>query len=541
MMWFKKIFGNGASETIAGAAMILGATALASKILGVARNRILAGTFGAGATLDSYYAAFRLPDFIFNIIVLGALSAGFIPVLVELAHRENEERRLAANIFNLTLAGVCVLAAVLMIAAPWLVPLFTPGFSADQMAVTVELTRIMAAGPIFLAAGAVAGSVLQAHRRFIAYSLAPIFYNIGIIFGAWTLVPRFGASGLAYGVVLGTAGHMAIQVFAAYRLGFSWKAIFRFRDASVRAIGRMMVPRTLSLAVSQLNFVAITVIASALPVGSIAVFNFANDIQSFPLGLFCVSLATAAFPVMASSAARGDSEQLKKNFFHAARLILFFSLPSAVLLLVLRAQIVRVLLGWGNFDWEDTIATADSMAFFAVSLFAQGILPLLTRAFYALRNTSIPFLASLGAVILNIALALLWKAPYGVAGLTAAFSAAALAQTAVLWVILRIKLGPLGEGRLLFSLGKISGACLAMAAAAQWVKYIVAPVVDMQTFGGIFIQGLLAGVAGVAAFVVFSLLVKSEEMSLVAHSFSRRFFRAKEVEGLAEEGGVGSG
>ncbi|MEK7606935.1 MAG: murein biosynthesis integral membrane protein MurJ [Patescibacteria group bacterium] len=540
-MWFKRLFGNGISESIAGAAMILGATTLASKLLGVVRNRILAGTFGAGDVLDSYYAAFRVPDLIFNIVVLGALSAGFIPVLVAAAHQEQEERRLAANVLNITLCVVSLFAALLMLGAPSLTPLFTPGFSPSQWATTISLTRIMALGPIFLAVGAVAGSVLQAHRRYIAYSFAPILYNLGIIFGAWMLVPRFGVDGLAYGVVIGTFAHMLTQLFAVGRLGFSFQWVLDLRDAAVRAIGKMMVPRTLSLAVSQLNFVAITVIASALPSGSISVFNLANDIQSFPLGLFCISLATAAFPVMSSAAAKGEKEDLKKSFAQTARLIFFFSIPSAVLLLLLRAQVVRVLLGWGNFDWNDTIATADVMALFALSLFAQGILPLVTRVFYALRNSVIPFAVSVAAVALNIALSLAWKDSFGVVGLAAAFSFSALFQAAVLWVILRLKLGSLGEGSIMRSLLKITFASVAMAGAVQGIKYIVAPVVDMQTFGGIFLQGFLACVGGIGVFIIVSLMLKNEEMSLVVQSFSKRFFRAKEVNGLSEEGGVGSG
>lgn len=540
-MWLKRLFGNGISESIAGAAMILGATTLASKILGVVRNRILAGTFGAGDVLDSYYAAFRVPDLIFNIVVLGALSAGFIPVLVAAAHKAEEERRLAANVFNITLLAVSVLAAFFMLTAQWIAPLFTPGFRQEQWTMTIELTRIMALGPIFLAAGAVAGSVLQAHRRFIAYSFAPIFYNLGIIVGAWILVPRFGAAGLAYGVVVGTAAHMLIQLLAVWRLGFSFQRVINLRETAVRTIGKMMIPRTLSLAVSQLNFVAITIIASGLPSGSIAVFNFANDIQSFPLGLFCISLATAAFPVMSSAVVNGNGEKLKKSFAQTARLIFFFSVPSAVLLLVLRAQIVRVLLGWGNFDWNDTIATADAMALFAVSLFAQGVLPLIARVFYAMRNSIIPFVTSVAAVVLNVALSLAWKDSFGIAGLAAAFSLSALFQAAVLWVILRVKVGDLGERAIMKSLVKITVASLAMSAAVQGIKYAVAPVVDMQTFGGIFLQGFLAGAGGILAFICVSLLLKSEELSLVIQSFARHFFRAKEVEGLVGEGGVGSG
>lgn len=555
MISFRKIL-NGPIESIAGAAIILGGTSLASKILGVLRNRILAGLFGAGDVLDSYYTAFRFPDLIFNLVVLGALSAGFIPIFAELLERRKRNDRdvesvkdvkseigpweFTAGVFNLTLVVLAVLSLFFVVFADKIIPLMAPGFSPAKQAMTVTLSRWMALSPILLGISAVFSGILQTYRYFFIYSLAPLFYNLGIIAGAWFLTPIFGPVGLAFGVVAGAFLHMCVQMPPSIALGFRFSRFFHLKDEAIRKIGKLMVPRVLSLAVSQFNFLAMTFIGSILASGSIAIFNFANDIQSFPLGLFSISLAIAAFPTLSALAAAQDKENFRRSFQKTASLILFLTVPAALLLLLLRAQIVRVLLGWGQFDWSDTIGTADAVAFFSLSLFAQGLLPLLTRAFYALQDTLRPFLISLFSSLVNIVLALYLRHSMGVSGLALAFSVGAVLNTALLWIFLRFKIGALGESELVWSILKLSGAVLIMAAVVQLVKNLVAPLVDMRAFWGIFVQGFAAAGTGLVVFALLSWFFKNKEMLLLVDSFRRKFFKKKEVAALEEEGGVGS-
>lgn len=548
---FRKIWQN-PIESIAGAAIILGATSLASKILGVARNRLLAGLFGAGDTLDSYYAAFRFPDLVFNLVVLGALSAGFIPIFAELIEKRKKNNQdgqagegisqweFSSAVFNLTLIVLAFLSLVFAIFAPQLIPWLTPGFSPEKQAMTVTLTRWMALSPIFLGISAVFSGILQSYRYFLIYSLAPLFYNLGIMAGAWFLVPMFGPIGLALGVVLGAFLHMLIQLPPTLALGFRFGRFLHLKDAAIKQIGKLMLPRVLGLAISQFNFLAMTFVGSTLVPGSIAIFNFANDIQSFPLGLFSISLAIAAFPTFAALAASRDQEGFRRSFLKTTGLILFLTVPSGILLLLLRAQIVRVLLGWGKFDWSDTIGTADALAFFSVSLFAQGLLPLLARAFYALQDTLRPFLIALVSVSINIVLAFYLRGSMGVAGLALAFSVGSLVNAALLWIFLRLKIGPLGEKDLLWSLLKLSLSSILMAVAVQGVKIILAPLVDMHTFWGILAQGGGAVLAGLFIFVLSSRLLKNKEMLFLLDAFHRRLFKKKEIKGLEEEGGVGA-
>ena len=529
----KKLF-NGQINSITIAAILVASSSLVSRFLGIFRDRILGGEFGLGDTLDIYYAAFRIPDLAFNLLVLGALSAGFIPVFTALIKRtpplirggEQGERfnkdawKLANNILNILGLGLMILSGLGIIFAPCLMKLIVPGFSPDKQILTVGLTRIMFLSPMLLGISSVFGGILQSFKRFFVYSLSPIMYNIGIILGALYLVPLWGVYGLAWGVVLGALMHMLVQLPMVIKLGFRYVPKIAFRNSSVRKIGLMMIPRTMSLAISQVNLLIITVIASTLASGSLAVFNFANNLQSFPIGIFGISFAVAAFPTLSAIAA--DRKKLVNGFSSTIRQILFFIVPATVLLLTLRAQIIRVLFGTGQFDWQDTVLTIDTLGFFSLSLFAQAIIPLLVRMFYAQHNSKTPFVIGLIAVAINIILSL-WLVRYlGVAGLALAFSIANIINFILLWLVLRLEIGRLDELRILVSSIKFSAAAIACGVAVQGMKLAVWPFVDMTKFWGVLTQGLAAGISGIIIYIIVCLLLRSEELFNFWSSIKRR-------------------
>lgn len=528
----KKIF-SGQINNITTAALLVALSSLISRFLGIFRDRILAGQFGAGDTLDIYYAAFRIPDLIFNLLVLGALSAGFIPIFTGLINdplekikgifvgeKNREAWRLANNILNMMMIGLAVLSFLGILFAEPFIKLLTPGFAADKLNLTVSLTRIMFLSPIFLGISGVLGGALQSFKRFFTYSLAPIFYNIGIIIGALYFVPLWGVYGLAWGVVLGAALHFLIQLPTAFHLGFKYKAIIDFKDNNARKIWRMMVPRTLALAISQINLVVITVIASTLAGGSLAIFNLANNLQSFPIGIFGISFATAVFPIL--SAFAFNSKKLVENFSIALRQIFFFIIPSTVLLLTLRAQIIRVVLGSGEFGWEDTVLTIHTLGYFSISLFAQASIPLLVRVFYARHNSKTPFYVGLAAAALNIILSLKFSEKMGVDGLALAFSVANIANFIMLWVILRWEIGDLDEVKIIFSVFKFTTAALFSGIIIQGAKLAVWPYTDMTKTFGVFTQGAIAGIAGIAVYILINRLLKSEELFSFWNGIKRR-------------------
>jgi len=533
MLKFKEIFTR-QINSITVAAALVALSSLASRFLGIVRDRILAGEFGAGQVLDIYYAAFRIPDLIFNLIVLGALSSGFIPIFTSLikdftcehgkAGDAGDHNRaawnLASNVLNYLFLGLGLLSIIGIIFAPALTRLITPGFGASEQAATAALTRVMFLSPLFLGISGILGGVLQSFKRFVVYSLAPVFYNLGIIVGALFFVPWLGIYGLAWGVVLGAFLHMAIQIPMVRQLGFRYQFKIRRHDPDTLKIGKMMVPRTLSLAISQINLLVVTALASGLAGGSLAIFNFANNLQSFPIGIFGVSFAIAAFPSLAAAAF--DKEKLTANFSSSIRQILFFIIPATVLIVALRAQIIRVVLGTGAFDWQDTILTMNTLGFFALSLFAQATIPLLVRVFYARHNSATPFYIGLFTVAVNTALALYLAPKLGVAGLALAFSIDNILNFVLLWIWLSVKIGNLDIVNILTAAAKFTVSAVAAGGAAQIMKVIIWPFIDMTKFSGVFIQLIVGGLAGILVYIFFCYLLKSEELFGFLSSLNKR-------------------
>ena len=281
------------TQTVGAAAFIISLSGIASRFLGFLRDRLLASQFGAGDTLDAYYAAFRLPDLFYSLIVLGALSAAFLPVFTELRTKEREKEAwtLASDVLGLLVITLGLLGLLGAVYASQVVTLIAPGFSGEKRELAITLSRIMLLSPIFLAVSAVLSGVLMSFRRFIAYSLAPLFYNVGIIFGILVLVPVCGISGLGWGVVVGALLHMATQWPALSGTGMRLhlSPLRSLRNPEVLRVVRLMIPRSLSMGVSQIGLLVMTIFASLLASGSLAAFTFANNIQSVALGLFGVA------------------------------------------------------------------------------------------------------------------------------------------------------------------------------------------------------------------------------------------------------------
>jgi putative peptidoglycan lipid II flippase len=262
------------SRTITGAAIILGIASFCSRVIGVVRDRVFAHVFGADAVLDAYYAAFRIPDFIYNLLIVGALSAGFIPIFLELYQKNKTEAwKFTSAIIRISSILLIIISSILFFSMPWLIQKTLPGMDQTTLEKTILLSRIMLISPILLGLSSIISSVLQALKHFLIFSLTPILYNIGIIIGATVFVPLFGIAGLAYGVVLGALCHLLIQLPILFRIGFRAETPLRLTDTAVKKIGTMMIPRTIGLAANQITFIILTSLASTIGVGSIAVYN----------------------------------------------------------------------------------------------------------------------------------------------------------------------------------------------------------------------------------------------------------------------------
>lgn len=515
------------------AAFIITVAGLASRALGLLRDRFLASTFGAGDILDVYYAAFRVPDLIYNLLILGALSAAFIPVFTGLVSKDKKEEawRVANGILNLSIFFIIIISIIFAIFAPWIMKLITPGFSAEKMEIAVSFTRIMFLSPLFLGISGIFGGILTSFKRFLAYAVAPIMYNAGIIMGILVLVPMLGPIGLAWGVVIGAMLHMLIQYPAARHLGFRHQGVLfdAFRDSAVRKILKLMLPRMLGIAVSQVSLLVITIFASTLAAGSLAIFTFAHNLQGVPLGLVGVSFSIAVFPVLSAYAARGEKENFVKAFSETFRQILFFVIPISIFMLVLRAQLVRVVLGAGKFDWQDTILTFECLGVFALSLFAQSVVQLLARAFYALQDTKTPFYIALVTEAINIITMILLISRFKILGLVIAFSFASIVQMFLLLFVLRTRFENLDDKNIIKSITKIGLASFVAGVGIQLSKYGVEFIIENNTFLGVFAQLAVSSLIGLIIFISICHILKLEEYLRFKNALTRKLFKVKEV------------
>lgn len=504
-------------QSVLGGAIIIGAASVLSRILGLVRDRLLSMEFGAGAELDAYFTAFKVPDFIFNILVLGVLSASFVPVFIERKRKHSKEdaMSMANSVLNLIGISLVVLAILCYFFAPQLVAILSSGESVAQQVETVKYTRVMLFSLFFFGISNVMAGLLHAHKKFMVYALAPIMYNVGIIFGIIALVPMFGVLGLTYGVVLGSFLHLIVQVPAVAQTGFSYKPLLDFKHPGVIEILKLMPPRALALGLTQINVFISFAIASQVGEGAKTVWQFADNLQHFPINIFGVSLALAAFPAFSEAMADNDMDKFKRCFSDNFRRILFFVIPVSIATLLLRAQIVRLIYGAGEFDWTDTILTAQTLGAFALSMFAQAVIPLLARSFYAKQDTKTPVVVSIIAMVVNIVLALALAPIWGVIGLALAFSIAALLQMVLLLAILRSRHGDLDDEHLIDSTWKILVASLGMGIVIQGLKYIVEPFVDMQTFMGILVQTIAAVAGGGATYLFIASIFKFDEAAAI--------------------------
>ena len=532
----KKIFNNKLlksrpTESVISAAFIITMAGIVSNVLGLFRDRMLASTFGAGDTLDVYYAAFRIPDLIYNLLILGALSAAFIPVFTGLISKDKDDEawQMASDITNLALFCIIILSALLALFAPWLMRLLTPGFPPEKIASVVMFTRIMFLSPLFLGISGIMGGILTSLKHFLVYSIAPLLYNLGIIFGIGVLVRIMGPIGLAWGVVLGAFLHMGLQYFTVKNLGFkhSLRFIGAWKNKEVRQVLRLMFPRMAGIAVNQFNLMIITIFASTLAAGSLAIFNFSTNLQSVPLSVFGISFSIAVFPALSTFAARGEKEKFVQAFSETFRQIMFFVIPLSVFMLVLRAQIVRVVLGAGKFDWSDTILTFQCLGIFVLSLFAQSAVQLLARSFYALQDTKTPFYVAIVTEAVNILAVILLIGRVQVLGLAIAFSLASFVQMFLLLFILRTRFDDLDDKKIISSISKIAGASFAAGVAIQATKYLVAAFIDLDRFVDVLAQLALSGAVGVGIFLAICYALKLDEFILFKSSLSRKLFKGK--------------
>lgn len=530
------------------AAFILAVSGILADLLSLFRDRLLASHFGASRSLDLYYVSFRVPDFIYTLSLFFAASTALIPILVEkFSEDEIKSQKFFGSIFSLFGLVIAVLAASAYFFMPALSRFVAPGFNSRELAEVVSLSRILLLSPLLLGLSNLVSSVVQSFRRFYVYAASPLLYNLGIIFGIVFLLPRFGVAGLVWGVVLGALLHLAVQLPTLASLGFSVRPRLPEISADVIASLKLSAPRTLGLSLNQLVLSVITALGSTLGAGAVAVFNFAQNLQSVPLSVIGLSYSISAFPTLAQSFINNQKKEFLEHFSLALRHIVFWSLPATVLFVVLRAQIVRTILGAGAFSWVDTRLTAASLLLFALSVLAQGLVMLLVRAFYAAGRTFLP----VGVNLISSA-ATVWSAFWfldlfrnsagfkswflgvlkvsdiangGVLILPLAVSLGSLVNVLLLLVFFRKIFGSFDGGFLSRSFGEQALASVVLGAGSYYGLKLFTLVFDLNTFLGIFLQGLLSGILGLLAGALVLYFLKNREFMEISSALGAKLWR----------------
>jgi putative peptidoglycan lipid II flippase len=453
---------------LARAGLIVSVAFLVSRALGWVRLVVIAGAFST-ADLDVFFAAFRIPDLIFQLVAAGALSSALVPVVSAMLERQEHERawRVVSTVVNLMLIALAVLAVVLFVLAPLVMRAITPGFDAAQLERTVLLTRIMLLSPILLAMGAVATSVLNAGGRFGASALAPIVYNLAIIAGALFVAPTYGVEGLAASVAAGSLGHLLVQLWPLARLGFRYEPAIAAAEPEARRTLALMAPRALGLGANQVTFIVTTALASTIAVGAVADLNIAFTLLQIPIGVIGVPLGIVLLPSLARDAAGGREEAFVRMLTRAVRLLLFVMIPIAGLFAVLRQEVVDLLFGVGQIGAADLAQIASTLAWFLIGLAAHALIAVLARAFYARQDTRTPVAVAIGSVVANTTLAVLLVGPMGLNGIALAIAVAAWLEAVVLLLLLAGRL----EGVDVGGLARVALQALAGTAVAGLLAF----------------------------------------------------------------------
>ena len=513
-------------SNILSAALVIMVTIIFSQILGLIRQRLLVGIFGASNTLGVYLASTKIPDFLFQLIIAGALSSAFIPVFSEYLGKgkERDAHKLGSTLLMVGLVIFSILSIFLFIFAKDISGLVAPGFSPSQINLMAELTRIVIFGELFFILGSFLSAILQSYNHFFIPGIASAAFNLGIIIGIITLSPFVGIFSAAYGVVLGSLIFVIVQLPLVRKLGFSFKPSFSLKSSGVLDVLKLMWPRTLSIGIFQLGTIVTVTLVSFLPNPgrNYVIFDYAQTLAFAPVVLFGQAIAQAAFPILSKE--RERLEDFKTTFITSLNQMLYLVLPVSALFLVLRIPIVRLIYGAAQFDWNATVLTGTTLAFFSISIFAQALVYLVSRGFYALHDTKTPLI--IGALTTGLMIALgasfIFIYHYGIESIAIAYSIGSIINILVLFIFLDRKTGGFKKIPLVISLAKITLATIFTGFALYIpIKLLDQLVFDTtKTINLIFLTGI-SSFAGLSLYLFLTWLFDVKEATMFIHLFKR--------------------
>ena len=504
------------AQTLARAGLVVAGAFFLSRVLGWVRLVVITNLFGDNPQqLDAYFAAFRVPDAIFQLVAAGALSSAMIPVLSGLFQREEEQRawRVVSSVLNVVLLALVVLAGLVAVFAPQIVPLVTPGFDLVGTELTVRLTRMMLLSPVLLALGAVASSVLNARGRFGAAAAAPLVYNLAIIGGALLLGPLIGIESLAIGVVVGSLLHLAVQLRPLARERFRLSFHIDLGDAAARQVLLLMAPRALGLGANQITFMVNTMLATGVGLGAVTAYNVAFTVMQIPLGVIGFPLGVVLLPAMSRAMAAGSMHEFGQLIVRSLRLLLYVMLFITAVGIVLRRQVVTLLFDYG-LDEAAISLTADTLSFMFLGLAGHSLVIVLARAFYSGHDTRTPVLTALMDMLVSVGVAVATVGTLGLSGVALGLSCGAWFEATALGVLLWRRTPGAGLESLVRPLVVFGGGALLAGLTALVVVRLAEGMIGVEP-GKILLVGELAAASAAAGLVyaVYTRALRIPELS----------------------------
>lgn len=516
--------------SILSAATVIAGAVLLSRLLGLIKYRFLLGSqFGfTPGDIGVFLAAFKLPNFLFDLIVMGALTTAFIPVFTSYLarHKNSEANAIASTVINLSTLVFLLLSVVFFLFTDPLVRLIAPGLNADEIGLVIPFTRIMLVGqtlPLIL--GNFLTGIIQSHKRFLIPALAPVVYNLGIIAGIYFLSPSMGLYGPVWGVVFGAILFFLIQIPLARHLEFSYRPIIKLSLAGVREVGRLFFPRVVGLASNQINYLVTFGLSSLFGARGITIFSFAQQLEQLPVSLFATTISQAALPTLSEEREKEDRlETFKKTFLTSFHQILFLIFPAAAMLVVLRIPIVRLVYGASQFDWPATVDTGRTLAFLGVGLIGESLVNLLVRGFFAIHDSKTPVVIGAVAVAINVVLAVVLVPilHFPIWGLALATAAADSVYAVSLLLLFHFRVSHFSLPSLLFPAAKM----LLAATLTGFSLYVPMKLLDQLVFDTTrtFPLFLLTGTAtliGLSVYIFLTWVLKIDELKAFLGLFSR--------------------
>ena len=519
--------GSGATKEIARGALTVMAAFIVSNLVGLLAKTLTARYFGTGIESNSFFAANRFSEILFNLVAGGALGSAFIPVFTGLLAKKETERawKLASSVMNLVTIVLIVLSVLTIIFSKQVVQyILAPGFSESEMQLTAQLLKIQVISSVVFGLSGLVMAALNAHRHFLLPAIAPAMYQIGWIFGIYFLEPKMGIFGLAWGVVIGAVFHLFVQIPRLINLPeihYSFK--FGLEMSEVREVLRLMTPRLLGVAVVQLNFLLNTFLASFQQEGSITALSLAFPLMIMPQAAIAQSIAIAALPTFSAQVAKNQINEMRNSLAASLRTVLLLSIPASVGLVLLKDPIVSLLYGGSAFTHDSVRLVSWALLWYSVGLVGHCLVEVISRAFYALHDTKTPVIVGVGAMAGNLGLSFFFSMiftnigwmPHG--GLALANSTATAVESVILLVLMRRRLNGLHVKRISESFIKSITASLGMGAVILFLGKLI----GISNFGKYLVVSVLSG--GVI-YGLLLIVLRTSEVKQVILLIQKRIF-----------------